>query len=352
MLTHFRHPRTSKVPSPTMSSPRALVSAFLATLIAALAVTASASAKPTLGFADQKAAIFSDARLKDTGVKQARLNVPWDVATDVNTLPVVDAWLKGAKANGITPLITIDRSRQAGQQSKNPSNAQITAFVKGFKAQYGVKQFSAWNEGNLNKNAKLVAGWYKAAKTGCKTCTILAADLVDKPNAARWATDLIKAAKKLKAPKVTLFGLHNYVDVNNYRSTNTLAIAKKVKGVNFWLTETGGVLARATRPGSSKFKGTGAKHADKATNYLLTKLVTQKALKTRIKKIYLYSWSSAMKDVPGLSPTGTWDSGMIGPDGLPRPMLARIYKYQGRKPKAGLPIVVPPNDVLAPAPTE
>ena len=287
-------------------------------------------AKPAIGFADQKPSMFLDQRFIDLGVRHARLNVPWDVLREPGTLANVDAWMAGARVRRVTPLITVDRSRRPGMQSRNPTAGVLATQVRKWRKRWPgqVKQISSWNEGNINKRPALVAQWYLAIRKACPGCTVLGADLVDRKNAVSWAKRFIKAAKRTPA----VWGFHNYVDSNNFKTTTTRAFLKQVKG-RVWLTETGGVLNRA-RP-SVKFAGTGADHAAKVTDFLLKRIAWLDP--DRIQRVYLYSWSTAPNDV-------TWDSGLIGPDGVERPALRVVRCFFGNcEPKTPAPpMPVPP----------
>ena len=311
---------------------------FFAVLVLLGASAPAAVARPLVGLADQKPSMFSDARFKALKISQARINVPWDVLQDPTTRQNVDAWMVGAKADKVTPLITVDRSRRRGQQSKNPSAATLATQVKKWRTRWPgqVKQISSWNEGNINKRPELVAQWYTAIRKACKGCTVLGADIVDRSNAVSWARRFVKAAKRVPVA----WGLHNYVDVNNFRTKNTRAFIKGVKG-KIWLTESGGVLKRKSP--TVKFAGTGSQHAAKATGFLLKQIVPISP--SRIRRIYLYSWSTAPNDQ-------TWDSGLIGPDGKARPSLRVVRCFLG---KCGatkdVPVPVPPATDSPGAPT-
>jgi len=286
-----------------------------------------ARVKPAIGFADQKPSMFDDPRFVELRVRHARLNVPWDVLQDRWTLANVDAWMAGARAGGIAPLITVDRSRRPGLQSRNPSAGVLATQVRKWRRRWPgqVRQISSWNEGNINKRPALVAQWYLAIRKACPGCTVLGADIVDRKNAVSWAERFVKAAKRTPA----VWGFHNYVDSNNFKTTNTRAFLKKVKG-RVWLTETGGVLNRA-KP-SVKFSGTGAVHAAEATAFLLNRIAPLDA--KRIQRVYLYSWSTAPNDV-------SWDSGLIGPNGVERPALRVVRCFLGH---------CDPRTVVPPAP--
>ncbi len=290
--------------------------ALLTVLAAAGAVAPAAQARPLVGFADQKPSMFADPRFGDLGIRQARLNIPWDVLREPSTLLNVDLWMLGARARGVTPLITIDRSRRSGMASRNPTTRVLARQVRRWRQRWRgqVTQISTWNEGNINKRPELVAQWYRAILKACPGCTVLGADLVDRSNAGSWAKRFVKAAKR--TPKA--WGLHNYIDANNFKTTNTKKFLKAVKG-EVWLTETGGVVSRKRR--GVRFRSTGSAHAARATRYLLKTII--KVDTKRIKRVYLYSWSTAPNDK-------TWDSGVIGPKGDERPALRIVRCFLGR----------------------
>ena len=275
----------------------------------------SVQAKPAIGFADQKPSMFADRRFIRLGTRHARLNVPWDVLREPSTLANVDAWMAGARLRGIAPLVTVDRSRRPGMQSRNPTPRVLTRQVRRWRSRWPgqINQISSWNEGNINKRPEIVARWYLAILKACPSCTVLGADLVDRRNAVSWAQRFIRAAGRTPA----VWGLHNYIDSNTFQTTNTRAFLREVTG-EVWLTETGGVVRRA-RP-SVRFSGTGVRHAAKATDFLLDTIVPLDP--TRIRRVYLYSWSTAPNET-------NWDSGIVGPDGKARPALGIVRCFLG-----------------------
>lgn len=286
-------------------------------LLTTLAAPAAAQAKPTLGIADNKASTFSDPRFLDLKIKYARINIPWDVLTDPNTLPAVDQWMNGARLAGAKPLVSFDRSRV--NKRVNPSPQQLATALKAWRARWSgqISDVSAWNEPNINgKSASRVAKWWLALRKACPSCKVLPGELVDRTNAAKWAKDFIKAAKR----KPAIWALHAYIDANNFTTKNTKAFLKEAKGGKLWLTETGGVVRRTARAQNAKFKGAGVSHQTKATQYLLGTV----AKNPRIQRIYLYSWSS----VGDLN----WDSGIVGPAGEARPALNVVRRYLGLGP--------------------
>jgi hypothetical protein len=211
--------------------------------------------------------------------------------------------MAGAKATGARPLVTFDRA--PGRTSYNPRPAELVAAMNGLRTRYGVTEFSAWNEANINKRPEIVAKWYRALVTACPSCTILGADLLDRDNIATWAKRFVKAAKK--SPKV--WGLHNYIDANRKTTRTTKLLLKTVKG-RIWFTETGGIVSR-NNASTVQFP-TSAPHAADVTKFIFDKLVK---LSPRIQRVYLYHWDT------GVGGGETWDSGFVGPDGAERPAL-------------------------------
>jgi hypothetical protein len=298
------------------------------TLLALAALPAAAHAAPApapvaplgIGIADNKADMFSDARFQALHVGYARIDLRWDVLSDYAATQQLDAWMNGARATGVRPLVTFDRSPR--RISYNPTPQQLVSSMKALRRRYPfLKDFSSWNEANMNKKPAVVAKWWLALRKGCPTCNVLATDLLDKPNMISWAQRFVAAAGR--TPKV--WGLHNYVDANTLSTKTTKKLLASVGG-NFWFTETGGIVKRAN--GSKLVFPTGTTRAAKVTKFIFDKLAR---VSPRIQRVYLYHWDT------GLGETGaaTWDSGFVGPDGQARPALTVLQGELGRIRRAG-----------------
>jgi hypothetical protein len=288
---------------------RTLTVLLLAVLaLAALGGASAAQAKVAVGIADNKSDMFTDARFTGLKVKYGRVMVPYDAMHDYALRTWLDGWMAGARADGVRPLVTFDRSRK--RTSHNPSAAQMATSLKDVRKRYPfVKEFATWNEANINKRPETVARWWTAMRKACPTCTVLGADLLDRGNVGTWAKRFVKAARR--TPKV--WGLHNYVDANLGRTSGTRRLLGSVKGA-VWFTETGGVVSRNNGSGV-KFP-TGATHAAQATRFVFSKLAK---LSPRVQRAYIYHWNTG---VGAKDDHRTWDSGLIGPDDRPRPALA------------------------------
>jgi hypothetical protein len=280
---------------------------LLACALVALGGATAAQAKVAVGIADNKSDMFTDPRFTALKVKDVRVMVPYDALHDAKLKTWLDGWMAGAKADGLRPLVTFDRSQK--RPSYNPSAAQMAKALKELRQRYPfVKEFATWNEANINKQPATVARWWLAMRKACPSCTILGADLLDRGNVGTWAQRFVKAAKR--TPKV--WGLHNYVDANLLRTSGTRRLLSAVKGA-VWFTETGGVVARNN--GSAVKFPTGATRAAKVTKFVFSTLAK---VSPRVQRVYLYHWNTG---VGAKDDHRTWDSGLIGPDDKPRPAL-------------------------------
>ena len=105
----------------------------LVTLLAVSALTAAAaSAAPgasgplpphtIVGMGEQNPEMFEDARFHATGIRHARLLVPYDVVKRGGwPLAVADMWLARAHRDGIEPLVSFGHSMSKRRQFRLPS---------------------------------------------------------------------------------------------------------------------------------------------------------------------------------------------------------------------------------------
>lgn len=288
-------------------------------------------ASPLVGIADQKDAMFTDARFQALGLRYARYNVAWDALRTPWQVAELDSWLNLALSHGVDPLITFGPSRLAGQRRNWPSNAQFVAEFKAFRAKYPwITTFATWNEANFCgfgpcKEPQRVAGWWRALEVACPTCKVLAAEVLDQPSAPLWVRAFIKAAHRRPA----YWGLHNYLSANRLQTGRTQDFLAATKSGEVWFTETGGIVKRNN--GSTVKLPEGTRHAASVTSFVFKRLAT---LSPRIKRVYLYQWSS----VAGTS----WDSGFVAPNGKARPSLDVLKRIvAGQKPGNGPPAKPP-----------
>jgi len=294
---------------------------ILTGLLVAAVVPSVAHAKAQIAISDNKPFMFNDPAWQNLKTKYSRVVVSWNVLTPKTSAgrdekTRLDTWMAGAKAHGQSVLLSLNSSRDGRKGPVEPkTDKQYASAVKALKKKYPqIKAISPWNEASYTQRSKKeitrVAGWAKLAKKNCKGCKVVM-DVVDKPNLNSWTKKYIATSKKVKGSKISIWGLHNYVDVNNFTSKRTKAFLKITKKGDVWLTETGGVVNRAN-PGSH-FAATGIDHQTKATTYLFDQIVKKNP---RIKWVFIYNWSNEVTFASGFL---SWDSALRDADGTLRP---------------------------------
>jgi hypothetical protein len=308
------------------------------TLSALLAQPALSSARVLLGIGDEKLAMFSDPRFLALGITQVRYYMSWDVLSSAYKTPYrrdeLAAWLGNARAEGLTPLITIDHSDRAHQATKLPTVAQYSkAFLKFRKRFPWVTQFATWNEANyygeaIARNPKRAAEYYLVLRKDCPHCTILAVELLDisDPREAvpevKWAREFMHYAHTQPA----YWGLHNYVSANRLQTNSTRQLLAAVRG-KIWFTETGGIVDLHNHAKSGFTEN--AQHAATVDRFILDKLAK---LSPRIQRVYLYEWN-------GSKAHRSWDSALISHAGAVRPaynVVAQTLLSWGIKPNCSI----------------
>ena len=120
--------------------------------------------------------------------------------------------------------------------------------------------------------------------------------------------------------KPKIWGLHNYVDANAFKSAGTKRMLRAVKG-KIWFTETGGLVKRyqRKRPGvRARWVRHSLKHAGKATKYVF-KLAK---LSSRVDMVFFYHF------MPSPRKGATWDSALIDSKGRARPSYRVVKSYR------------------------
>jgi hypothetical protein len=298
-------------------------------LVAALAIPAGAGAKLIVGISDQNASTFSDPLYSAAKLTVARYVVPFDVTSDPAQKARFDAWLSAARAAKQKVLVSFEHSRRSRELAgKLPSAAAYRKAITAFKKRYGSKvaDISAWNEVDRkydgargegqptwNKPA-MAATYYGVARKVFKGKHIVALDILDQANvnpALSYIRRFKAAVRKqhLAAPKI--WGLHPYSDINRFSTSRTTKMLKATGSGDVWLTEASGIV----RFGSGfPFNVKRAAAANKC-------MFTIAKLNKRIKRLYVFGWG----------PGGSFDSGLIGEDGAPRPGYTVVKKRQAAR---------------------
>jgi Glycosyl hydrolase catalytic core len=184
----------------------------------------------------------------------------------------VQAWLTAVAAVGMTPHVAFEHlasDRCPSRPCTTPTAAEYGAAVWRFVARFPqVRTYTTWNEANhvsqpVADDPEAVAAYYDELRAACRTCTIVAGDVLDSGSYRRWLQRFLRASTT--TPR--LWGLHDYGDVTYGRTTGVDAVLATVPGT-LWIEETGGLVslrnapaarhgagARSRRPGRSALEG-------------------------------------------------------------------------------------------------
>jgi Glycosyl hydrolase catalytic core len=277
-------------------------------LLLTLALAAPAAAKsPIVGVGDQSASMFSDPNFQKLGVKHSRLVLAWDWYKHPYLVSSTDTWMAAVQAAGIRPLVAfnVNWATKNGHR-KPPSIGEYRKSFRLIRERYPfVTDYTAWNEANHTaqptaRSPRLAARYYNAMRSDCRSCTIVAADVLDTRDMVAW---IKKFKKYAKSPRI--WGIHNYKDANDATNT-TKQLLKAVKG-QVWLTETGGILRLKPADGS---RG-GRKHTKSQQAKAVKRVYKIAKSSRRITRVYFYEWAKK-KD-------NRWDSAFVERNGALRP---------------------------------
>ena len=275
------------------------------------------SSAQIVGIGDQNPQTFSDPTFRSLGVERSRFFPPWDA---IHRDPArLDAWLLAARAAGIEPLVAFNHSsgdRCPARPCRLPSVRSYTRAFKAFRRRYPwVRVISPWNEVNsptqpTGKNPRRAAEYYNVVRANCRGCTVLAADIQDL--SPRTMTRYLRTFRRYARGNPRYWGLHNYSDVNRFRTTGTQTMLRLVRG-QVWLTETGGIYKRL---GSGNQLRPDARRQTRATEFMFR---LAKRYRSRIKRLYIYQWRAT-------NPRDRFDAGLVDPAGTPRRALSVVQR--------------------------
>jgi hypothetical protein len=284
--------------------------------VATLVLAVPAKAAPLVGIGEQNPSMFSDLRWRALGLKDVRVIAGYDALHSGWQRADLDAYMAAAHAAGARVLLGFGHSRIEGREHHLPSVATFRREFLAFRARYPwVKDYLTWNEANhcsqpTCNSPERAASFYMTIRSHCHGCRIVAADVLDGTKMVPW----VKRFAHVVGTTKLIWGLHNYIDANRFRTRGTKALLKAVKG-DVWFTETGGLVKREN--GSTvEFPGS-TRHAADATNWVF-KLA---ALSPRVRRVYIYHWT------PPTSPNPTWDSALVDSRDRPRPAYTVLRKW-------------------------
>jgi Glycosyl hydrolase catalytic core len=295
---------------------RPLTALLCLAAFATAAAPATATAL-TVGISDDTVAMFSQPDFTSVNISTARYLVSWNAAVTKNhqALDQARAWINAAKQAGVTPLISF-----GGNGNYIPSVPVYTAAIKAFVRDFpSVKLYTPWNEPDwiyrsLSRKPGLAASYFNVLVQNCHHCTIVAGDVYQP---AKQLGPWLRAYRKGLRYRPAAWALHNYDDVRTH-TTSQLRTMESLTSGPIWLTEISGVERRGHWP----YPNQGVFAAARDENFLFS---LPKRFH-RVTRIYHYQWQA----LPWIG----WDSGLIGPAGVPRPAYWTLANAAGRRTSA------------------
>jgi hypothetical protein len=293
-----------------------VLATVLALVVAAPAAPAAAKKPapiPVVGIGEQSLEMFWSPYFKKLRVKHVRVITAWNTLRVRWQRNALDQYMFAARAAGVRVLLGFGHARSKRRKVRRhlPKVKQFMREFKRYKKRYPwVKDWLTWNEANhcgepTCHNPRRVARFYNNIRHNCYRCNVVAGDVLDTPTMVPWIRAFLRTARRDKL----IWGLHNYIDANRFRTSGTRELLRATRrvGGQIWFTETGGLVVRRNR---SKIAFPGNKrHAARATRQVF-KL---SRLSPRVRRVYFYHWQPVKKRRP------SWDSALVDKRGKPRP---------------------------------
>jgi hypothetical protein len=305
----------------------AVTVAFAAVPAGAGAAQHASGSVPAIGIGEQSPQIFSNPYFTALGVKRVRYITAWNSLRYKWSRDILDEYLFAARAAGVEVLLGFGHARSAKRSVRRrvPSVKVFTRAFLEYRQRYPwVKDWVTWNEANhcgepTCHRARRVARFYNSMRHNCPGCRVVGADVLDTPTMSPWIREFKRTARKDKM----IWGLHNYIDANRFRTSGTRGLLALTRRGQVWFTETGGLVVRRNRS-KIAFPGN-ERHAAAATRQVFRLA----ALSSRVRRIYLYHWQPSTSALP------TWDSALLDRRGKPRAAYRVLKAHIRRQTRLG-----------------
>ncbi len=297
-------------------------------VLAVVAGAAQARSPVRIGIGDQSTVMFDQAPFAALKLKRVRYFIPWNAMDHRDQRLQARAFVKRARAAHMQVLLHLSTDDFTSKKAHLPSvrayRSQVRRLVRYFRA-LGVREFGTWNEANHasqptyrspTRAADFFREMYRAVKSRCRTCAVIALDVLDQRGVDRYIARFFAHLSSTYRRRATIVGLHNYGDVNRRRTTYTRSMIRTTHRYNhrtrFWLTETGGLVKLGT---SFPFSETRAAHRID-TLFSLVK----RYRRSGIDRVYLYNWTGVGRDA-------RFDAGLVDEHGVPRKGYATLRRH-------------------------
>ncbi len=309
-----------RLPTPKMLALAIATALLLALLAAPSAIGGSsgaqarASSSYMTGIGNESADMLVDPLWQRLHTKIVRYIAPYDAAVHTYYRDLAINFIRHAEAEHQQVLIAFYHSENS--PTVLPSVARYKSDVQKFVKLFPhVRQYQSWDEANRGNergqwsspSAVGAAKYYQALLRVCHGCTVIGLDVLDQyyigPTLS-YIAEFKREIYRLETIMPTIWGLHDYSDVNRLESWRTRDLVRALGG-QVWLTETGGIV----KFGGSfpNVRGSGLRRAAKVIKYTLALAASV----PRVKRLYLYDWSGGTQST-------RFDAGLTNARNQPR----------------------------------
>ena len=266
------------------------------------------------GIGDEQTEMFGNPLWQQLHTQIVRYIAPYDAVAHPYSLARASAWIHAAEARHLRVLVAFYHSEY--NPTRMPSVAlyqrDVAKFVKDFPH---VREYQSWDEANRGNVPRLfsspsatqAAMYYQVLKRTCQPCTVIGLDVLDQENIGptlAYIAEFKDEIHRLRTLMPTIWGLHDYSDVNRLESWRTRELVGALGG-QVWLTETGGIVqfggAFPNRHGS------GLTRAARVLGFMFRVAASS----PRIKRLYIYDWT-------GGNASTRFDAGLMSARDQPR----------------------------------
>ena len=246
------------------------------------------------GIGDEQPEMFSNPLWTQLHTKIVRYIAPYDAVSHPYSLDKAKVWIHDAEAQHQQVMVAFYHSEYT--PTRMPSVAlykrDVGKFLKLFPH---VRIYQSWDESNRGNvahyfsspSASAAAQYYQALKRDCTPCTVIGLDILDAYDIGptlEYIAEFKREIYRLHTLMPSIWGLHDYSDVNRFQSWRTREIDRALGG-EVWLTETGGIVQFGND--FTNKHGAGLKRAAKVLAYVFKVAASE----PRIKRVYLYNWT-------------------------------------------------------------
>jgi hypothetical protein len=304
-----------------MSFSRSHTLTLIFALLALALIPASAQARTgvRVGIGDQQTAMFDNPLFTAAKFKRVRYFIPWNAMDKADQRAAAEAYVRRARAAKVSVFLHISTDDLRIKKGKLPSvsayRSKVGRLVRNFR-KLGVKEFGVWNEANhasqpTYRSPKRAASYFKVmyrlVKPRCKSCTIVALDVLDQTGVERYMRSWYRAVGSTYRRRATVVGIHNYGDVNRKRTKFTRNIIRQSRKYNkrtkFWFTETGGLVNFG-----KNFPCSESRAASRLKGMFS---LAKRYRKSGVQRLYIYNFT-------GAGCQARFDAGLTNPDGSAR----------------------------------